>query len=145
MNRYARDFAVVLLTILIIVPNLTFAASWTDPIVQCSGALPGTSIDGQSQAACTVCDIAKTAQRLLNTAIYIAVFLSALLFAYAGIIYVTNIANHGEISKAKNIFSNVVIGLVIILASWLVIDTLMKTLVKGQNTNSEFGPWNQIC
>jgi len=139
MVRYAKNLALAALTIVVMAPSLTFAA-WTDPIVQCSGALDSTS--GPKQYACTVCDIAKTAQNVLNTAIYVAVFLSAILFAYAGIIYVTNIANHGEISKAKSIFSNVIIGLVIILASWLVIDTIMRTLV---NPSANLGPWNTIC
>ncbi|MDO8522487.1 MAG: hypothetical protein Q7S08_04395 [bacterium] len=139
--RYARNLAVVALAIIVIAPTLVFGAV-PGPIVNCSGALPGTTVDGKTQAACTVCDIAKTAQNVLNTAIYIAVFLSAILFAYAGIIYVTNIANHGEITKAKNIFSNVLIGLVIILASWLVIDTLMKILV---NEKAIIGPWHQVC
>src|SRR3989338_6365872 len=142
MRRYAQSLAVVGLTVAIMLPSLAFAA-WTDPIVQCSGALPGKTIDGKTQAACTVCDIAKTAQNVPNTAIYIAVFMSSILFAYAGFIYITNIANHGEITKAKNIFANVIIGLVIILASWLVIDTLMKTLVN--NDESRFGPWNRVC
>ena len=142
MRRYAQSIAVVGLTVAIMLPSFAFAA-WTDPIVNCSGALPGKTVDGKPQAACTVCDIAKTAQNLLNTAIYIAVFMSSILFAYAGFIYITNIANHGEISKAKNIFANVIIGLVIILASWLVIDTLMKTLVN--NDESRFGPWNRVC
>ena len=137
MRRYAQSLAVVGLTVAIMLPSLAFAA-WTDPIVNCSGAL-----DSKTQTACTVCDIAKTAQNVLNTAIYVAVFLSAVLFAWAGIIYVTNIANHGEISKAKNIFANVIIGLVIVLASWLVIDTLMKTLVDSDV--SKFGPWNKVC
>lgn len=137
MHRYARNLALAALTVIVIAPTLAFG-DMPGAIVNCSGA-----ISTSQQAACTVCDIAKTAQNVLNTAIYIAVFLSAILFSYAGFIYVTNIANPGEISKATRIFSNVIIGLVIILASWLVIDTLMKTLVN--NDTSRFGPWNQVC
>ncbi|MEK7106895.1 MAG: hypothetical protein AAB899_01775, partial [Patescibacteria group bacterium] len=137
-RRYVRSLAVVALTVAVMAPTLAFAA-WTDPIVRCGGVLPVAAGEGRvAQPACTVCDIAKTAQNLLNTAIYIAVFLSAGLFAWAGIIYVTNIANHGEITRAKTIFANVIFGLVIILASWLVIDTLMKVLV-SENVN--LGPW----
>ena len=134
---------VVALAVVVLAPTATFAA-WSDPIVQCSGALPDSSYGdiGNSKKACTVRDIAKTAQNLINTAIYISVFLSAGLFAWAGLIYVTNIANHGEMTKAKTIFTNVIIGLVILMASWLVIDTLMKTLV---NPDASLGPWNQVC
>ncbi|HEY4526511.1 MAG TPA: hypothetical protein VJK53_01550 [Candidatus Paceibacterota bacterium] len=89
----------------------------------------------------SVCDIATVAQNVLNTGIYIAVFLSAVLFAWAGWLYLTSVAG-GEISRAKEIFVNVAIGLIIILAGWLVVDTLMRTLV---GNGGSFGPWNKIC
>jgi hypothetical protein len=135
MYRHRKSFALIAVVALTIVPAFVFAAMPTQ-IVTCTG------VTGAN--ACTVCDIARTAQNVLNIGIYIAVFMSAILFAYAGIIYVTNIANHGEISKAKSIFSNVVVGLVIILASWLVIDTLMKTLISSDVTE-RLGPWNRVC
>ena len=89
----------------------------------------------------SVCDLATIAQNVLNTGIYIAVFLSAMLFAWAGWLYLTSAAG-SEISRAKSIFFNVVVGLVIILAGWLVVDTLMRTLV---GNGGSFGPWNKIC
>jgi len=88
----------------------------------------------------SVCDLATLAQNILNDAIFIAVFLSAVLFAWAGFIYLTNIANPGEVSRAKGMFANVAIGLVIILASWLVVDVIMRTLV-----GAPLLPWNAIC
>src|SRR3989344_2352923 len=88
----------------------------------------------------SICDIATVAQNVLNTGIYIAVFLSAVLFAWAGWLYLTSVGNSGGISKAKEVFVNVAIGLVIILAGWLVVDTLMKTLAGGK-----FGTWNKVC
>ena len=89
----------------------------------------------------SVCQLAEVAQNILNTGIYIAVFLSAVLFAWAGFKYLTNVAGN-EVSKAKEIFMNVAIGLIILLGGWLVIDTVMKTLV---NQGSAFGPWNKVC
>ncbi len=88
---------------------------------------------------CTVCSLATLAQNILNAGIFLSVFLSAILFAYAGWLYLTNEAI-GQQQKAKDTFKNVVIGLVIILAAWLVVDTLMKMMLKG-----DFGPWNNVC
>lgn len=88
----------------------------------------------------SICDVALLAQNLLNTGIFIAVFMSALLFAYAGWQAVTAGGNAEKMQSAKSVFINVTIGLVIILAGWIVIDTLMKTV-----TNASFGPWNKIC
>jgi hypothetical protein len=88
---------------------------------------------------CTVCDLATLAQNIINTGIFVFVFLSALLFAYAGFLYLTNSAID-KVSEAKSIFKNVTLGLVILLAAWLVVDTLMKSVLGGS-----FGPWNDIC
>ena len=98
-----------------------------------SQIVPCTGVD------CTVCHLATLAQNLINTGIFIFVFLSAMLFAYAGFLYLTS-AVEDKVSQARKIFSNVTIGLVIILAAWLVVDTLMKAVLGGN-----FGPWNDIC
>ena len=116
---------------LYLAPTLASAAIGLVPIVpdDCNG-LGGCT---------TLCDLAQMAQNTLNDGIYIAVFLAAILFAWAGFRYLTSVAG-SDISAAKKIFSDVIIGLVIILTSWLIVDTLMKTLVGGN-----IGPWNQIC
>ena len=131
--RYA-----ILFTVLAIVLIAPFVASAQLPsqIVPCDG----TSAGGGTE--CTVCHIAELAQNVLNTGIYIAVFLSAILFAWAGWKYVTAGGNSGQAGQAREIFTNVLIGLIIILAGWLVVDTVMKTLV---DESVALGPWNKIC
>lgn len=106
-------------------------------IVPCAGAQASGNLP-----ACTVCHLAELAQNILNFSIFLAVFLSAMLFVYAGFLYVTNEAISQQ-QKAKSLFMNVFVGLIIILASWFVVDTLMKTMVGG--SASKFGPWNSIC
>ena len=88
---------------------------------------------------CTICHLGELAQNILNAGIVLSVFLSALLFAYAGWLYLTNEAI-GQQQKAKDTFKNVVIGLVIILAAWLIVDTLMKMTLGG-----DYLPWNNVC
>lgn len=129
MQRITRLATWVGWSLYLITPALLFAqAGIPSKIVPCSG------ID------CKVCDLAVLAQNLINTGIYVVIFLAAMLFAYAGFLMLTNQANPGVESKAKKIFSNVVIGLVVILSAWLVVDVLMKTLLGGS-----FGPWNDLC
>ena len=128
----------VLCTLLVFITAPAFVSSASipgGPIVTCTGALPAST-------ACTICDIARVAQNVLNTGIYIAVFLSAILFAWAGFLYLTNLTNPGGIERARTIFGEVLIGLLIILGAWIVIDTIMKVLTPN---NGAFGPWNKIC
>lgn len=105
---------------------------------QTGGGLP-SQIVPCTGVNCTVCDLAKLAQNIINTGVFIFIFFSALMFAYAGFLYLSNEAL-GEQQKARGIFSNVAMGLIILLAAWLVVDTLMKSVLGGS-----FGPWNDIC
>lgn len=92
--------------------------------------------------SCSICDIAQLAQNVVNAGIYIAVFLSAVLFAYAGWKYITAGGDPGKAGDARKIFWTVGVGLVLILAAWLIVDIIMKMLV---NESALFGPWNEVC
>ena len=127
-SRAIRWVMFVTLSLLILSPYIAFAQIPT--IVPCNG------VD------CTFCHVAQLAQNVLNDGIYIAVFLSAILFAYAGWKYVTAGGEPGKAGEAKKIFWNVGAGLVLILAAWLIVDLIMKILVSEQ---ALFGPWNQVC
>ncbi len=80
--------------------------------------------DGGCQS---ICDIVTLAQNVLNFGIFLAVVLSAILFAYAGWKLLTAGGNTEVYAQGKRVFGNVLIGLIIILGGWIVIDTLMRT------------------
>ncbi len=88
----------------------------------------------------SICDIAQFAQNMLTDAIYLAVFFSAIAFVYAGFLSATAGGDAGKFKKAKQVFGNVVIGLVVILAAYLVVDTVMRTLV-----GAPLIPWGSVC
>ena len=127
LSERAKRWIVFLILIVAISPWLVLAQT---KIVPCDG------LD------CNVCSIAQLAQNLLNIGIYIAVFLSAILFAYAGWQYVTAGGESGKASEAKKIFWNVGIGLILALAAWLIVDIIMKILV---SPSTPLWPWNKIC
>lgn len=60
---------------------------------------------------------------------YMAVPIAAIMFAYAGFLLVTA-GGAGEKTKAKNIFTNTVIGLIIAAGAWLVVKTLLSIVSK---------------
>lgn len=85
------------------------------------------------------CDhLIQLAQNLINGGIFVSIFLAALLFAYAGWLYLSNEAI-GQQQKAKKLFGNVAIGLIIIMVAWLVVDTLLSSLLKDSVV------WNNVC
>jgi hypothetical protein len=130
-RRTAIAFIVVA-ALFMVAPQYTFAAGGLIQLV------PETCND---VGGChSVCDIATLANNILNDLIYIAVILSAVLFAWAGVIYLTAMGNPSKVSSAKSMFTNVFIGLAIILVSWLVVDIVMRTLVGASPI-----PWNSLC
>jgi len=125
-------FAAVLMLVLIIAPTLASASLGIPTIVPSDCNQPG--------GCSSICSLAQLAQNVLNAAIYLAVVLSAVLFAWAGFLYLTNVANSGQHERAVTVFTNVAIGLVIIVAGWLVVDILMRTFV-----GASVLPWNALC
>lgn len=107
-----------------------------------SAALPQQIVPNTCTGVdCSLCDLTTLAQNVLNTGIYIAIFLSAVLFAWAGWLYLSNNGNAEQASRAKSTFTNVAIGIVIILSAWLVVSAIMHTLA-GSNGSL---PWNKLC
>lgn len=124
MKRY--HVLALAITIATLMPTMATALNMPGPIVQCDGI------------HCTCKDLIKTAQNVLFTGIYLAVFLSAVLFAWAGWKMLTghSTGSTTSIDEAKKILWNVVIGLVIILAAWLIVNTLFTALTNSKGLGS---------
>ena len=90
---------------------------------------------------CTLCDLLNVAKRVLNVGIYIAVFLTGIFMLRAFAIALTASGSAERYSQAKRSFSNIIIGIMITITGYLVIDTLMRALV---NTSSGWS-WDRIC
>jgi hypothetical protein len=97
-------------------------------IVQCEGA------------SCGTCELVEMANRILRWTISMMVVLSGVIIAVAGFKMVMSAGNMSAISDAREMITNVFVGLIILLASWLIVDTVMKVMV-GTNLPG-MGPWN---
>jgi hypothetical protein len=74
------------------------------------------------------------------------VFVAPIMIAYAGFLYVVNAVDPSGISKAKGILVHTVVGIVIALAGWMIVDALMAVLYNpGASTGtSTLGAWANI-
>jgi hypothetical protein len=120
----------VAMTIAMLLPTIASAQNMPTQIVTCTGA--------GGAHPCTCKDLVTTAQNVLYTGIYLAVFLSAVLFAWAGWKLLTGktMGEHSAIDQGKKIIWNVMIGLVIILAAWLIVNTLFSALTNSRGIGS---------
>jgi hypothetical protein len=89
---------------------------------------------------CEACDLVKLGQNVINFLIEISAAVGALMFAIGGFMMVTSGGDSGKVKTATGIMTNVVIGFIILLAAWLIVDTVMKTFV-GERLGR---PWNEI-
>ncbi len=77
--------------------------------------------------------------QLINNVIHFLLFviatpLVALIICYAGFLFLTSGGSAETRNKAKKILKNVIIGYIIGLAAWLIVNTIVKTLGFTGNT-----------
>ena len=77
------------------------------------------------------CDFTQIIQLINNLIEFILLMIlpiSAIMFAYAGFLLMTQGSKSGSRDKAKQIFINVGIGIVLVLGAWLIVATILNTL-----------------
>lgn len=130
-----KAFSLVAFGALLLLPTIVSA--------QLGQLVPACGTDG-----CQACHVVALAQNVINFLVGIAAFIAVLIFCYAGFLMLTAAGNVGQVERAKGFFWNVLIGMFIVLAGWLIVDTVMRFAFVGSelstSTQSEFGPWNQI-
>jgi len=90
---------------------------------------------------CNFCELLKTGNKVINLLFQVLVIAAVVMIVVAGFKLVTSAGNVNAMQSAKGMLTNVIIGFVIVLAAWLIVDTIYKMLV---GENSRFGMWNQL-
>ena len=90
---------------------------------------------------CEMCHLVEMGNSILQWLIVVLSVVAGLIFAFAGLKLVTSGGNPGAKDAAKSMFVNVIVGYLLVLASWLIVDTLMKMLVD----DAQVGPWNRVA
>lgn len=121
-------YAIVILpTILLFVPFIGQAAG----LVPCGG--PGEEM-------CNTNFAVSFANGLISYLITLLGVIAVIVLVYSGFKMVLSAGNESEWKAAKERFTNIVIGIVIILAAWLVVDTVLKILTdKGLDQWGDLG------
>lgn len=88
-----------------------------------TGLVPCNGID------CNLCSLVALISKVINFLIMLSVPIAVSLFAYAGALLFTSGTNPGNREKAKHIFPIAAFGFIIALMAWLIIDTILHTLV----------------
>jgi hypothetical protein len=98
---------------------------------------------GTDEPACQTCYALGLINSVNSWLVGILSIAAAIMFIIAGFRIVTAQGNPSVLKSAKDMITNVAIGFMIVLAAWLFVDFLMKTLL--DDGQSEMGPWNTIA
>jgi hypothetical protein len=139
MKKIAKFLIFVFMFMVLVVPVLSFAQSQgaTVPVDAGEGLVPcGDEVVKDSKgAAISVKNPCGFDHFLIlvNRAITFALFglvlpICAIMFAYSGFLMVTSGGETSARTKAKKIFTNVAIGLIIAIASWLIVKLVLDLL-----------------
>lgn len=84
--------------------------------------------------------VLQVVQNVINFAITLAVIVMVLYLAYAGFRLMVSRGNPGMYEDAKTRILNAIIGLVVILCAWALVDFVMKAVAD----EGKLGPWHSI-
>ena len=122
----------VLIIPFVVFPFLVKASILNGPLVQCGRT---------GQAACTLCDIFKLVKTIIDFISYGLFILAPIFIVYGGIMILLAGAKPSNVDTGKSIIRNAIIGVIIALLAWTVINVILNGLVD----QSKFPwPWNKI-
>ena len=94
---------------------------------------------------CSFCDLVAMVQDIITWIIGIIFLIFAVLLVVAGFKLVTSGGNQSAQTSAKESLINALIGIIIVLAAWLLVDTLMRAVLPGDSGEIEgWGPWAEV-
>ena len=86
-------------------------------------------VDGNDKnVPCTFCHLLVMFNTVINFLVELGLIIAGGLFAYAGIVLITSQGNPQNVAKAKSIFTAVVIGVAIMFAAWVVVNTFFVVI-----------------
>ncbi|PIZ44958.1 hypothetical protein COY31_01420 [Candidatus Wolfebacteria bacterium CG_4_10_14_0_2_um_filter_39_18] len=109
-------------------------------ILNAAGLVPcGTS----ETPVCNWCYFGALASNIIDFMMYLVFPLAAVMIVVGGIFIMTSGGSSARFSKGKEIITAAVIGILIALLSWIIIDTIIQTIAVGWKGIVPT-PWNKI-
>jgi len=136
-KRFLAGALTFFLLFVFILPILIFAdvtkSEETTGLVKCGIATTST---GLLANPCDFTDFIGLINGIIDWIIGIATSIFTIMAVYGGFLYMTSGENPGNKAKAKSILWNTILGFVIILTSWLIVYTILNTLIPNDGTST---------
>lgn len=109
--------------------QLLFATPASAQLVSC----------GDAANPCDFCDFVLTVDNIIGFIVGMSITLFILVMAYAGFSLITSAGDRSKLDRAKKFLTNGIVGIIIIMAGWFIVDTVLKLA-----TGDEIGVWNSF-
>ena len=99
----------------------------------CGGLIPcGRMVDDPTtdiieSNPCSLCTLIYTVQLIIKFLIKIAIVVALIAIAFGGFLYISAAGSQEAIEKAKSIIKYAIIGFIVILVAWVIIDSVLAT------------------
>ncbi len=93
---------------------------------------------------CKLCHLFVLLKNIIDFLVTLSFPLAGLVIAFGGILYLTAGGNPGQIEQGKKAITAAVMGIVIVLVAWLVVDTFLVVIAGGSQPAGFPWPWNDI-
>lgn len=85
---------------------------------------------GKGAPDCNFDDLLNLGRQIINFLIILSIPIATVAFAYAGYLFLTSGGSASQTSKAKSIFTKVLLGFLFVLTAWLIVRTITSALLK---------------
>lgn len=100
---------------------------------------------GTAKATCDWCNLGVMADKVIDFVVeYIVIPVAVAVIIWGGFLIMTAGGSPERVKRGKDAITAAVIGIVIALGAWLVIDTIIKMLAGAAGLPTDLGPWNEI-
>ena len=102
--------------------------------------VPACGADGTGP--CTLCDFWKLGNNIINFLLWtLAIPVLTVVLLWGGATWATSAGSPGQVTRGKQIMTTGLVGILIALSAWLIVDTIIKTLA----ADGEFkAAWNKF-
>lgn len=94
---------------------------------------------GGPTKSCSLCDAIIVASNIIDDLFKVAILVSTVMIIYGAIRLMTSGGSEKSVTEGRDTIKNAVIGLVIALAAWIIVNTLLHVLTGTPNL-----PWNKM-
>lgn len=122
--------------LVLFIPLSTKAAG----LVPCGGSDDPSTIKDES-LPCTVCDLLVLFQNVLKKALEFAFLIVIVFIVYGGFCWIFSGGNETNIKAGMKIITNAMIGLMIVLCAWLIVNTVFWLIAQIGGKEEYTGSW----